>query len=86
MLRAVSQLGLSFRLRAESPSIFGTMTCTCALCMTFKWDIDVLNTLPGSFKQNVLVPLGKSKESTVSLPDSSEKNYEENKLLPSASF
>lgn len=62
------------------------MTCTCVLCMTFKWDIDVLNTLPGSFKQNVLVPLGKSKESTVSLPDSSEKNYEENKLLPSASF
>jgi len=35
-----------------------------------------LNTLPGSFKQNVLVPFGKSKESTVSLRDSSEKNYE----------
>ena len=46
----------------------------------------LLNTLPGSFKQNVLVPFGKLKESTVSLPDSSEKNYEENKLLPSASL
>ena len=46
----------------------------------------LLNTLPGSFKQNVLVPLGKSKESTVSLPDSSEKNYEETKVLPRASF
>lgn len=45
-----------------------------------------LNTLPGSFKQNVLVPFGKSKESTVSLPDSSEKNYKENKLLPGVLF
>lgn len=36
-----------------------------------------LFSLPGSFKQNVFVPFGRSKESTVSLRDSSEKNYKE---------
>lgn len=36
------------------------------------------NLLPGSFRQKVLVPFGKSKESTISLWDSSEKNCGEN--------